>query len=267
MMNSSPQWSDLSKPLLSSSSSSSNDENIHSQIMLSSDHHSVRSGEGSQKSHYSRDRTDENLKETIFSFSTLVLTDVVVTIFLLIDCHPRVEDECSLLFVLSLSHTGYIFGFINETLIPSKDSIRMYYHQSNRLIVNTLLLILLALSSSKVDEDIQILYWLIVTLLFVEISSVANGLLFSSPIIFLSAFLFYLKILCGITLLYDILRFHEDFGIWIAIVSILFILSQMIPFVGNWRRKRDKLIVHCLLIGAIFYLDYSMLHQSFCQEG
>jgi hypothetical protein len=265
------QWNDLSKPLLLScadncSTTPENGENINSQIKLSSDRHISIPSEGSQKTQlFSRDGYDEKMKETIFSFSTLVLSNVVATVVLLIDCKPKIEYECSLLFVLSLSHTGYLFEIIKDTLTPSKDPIRMYYHRSNRLIVNTLLLILLAFASSKVDEDILILYWLMVILLFVEITSVINSLLSHSPNIFLSAFLFYLKILCAITLLYDIFRFHEDLGIWMTIVLILFILSQIIPFVGEWRRKIEKLAAHCLLIGTICYLDYSLVHDSFCR--
>lgn len=262
------QCDDLSQPLLPSSS---NDEKNNSQVFVLNheQHPTVRpSREDSHKSSITRDTTDEKMREIIYSFSTLILSIAATSVFLFIDCHPRIEIECFLLFVLSLSHVGYLFEVTqNPVIIAFSEPIGMYFHQSNRLIVNAMLLILFVLSSSKVDEEIQFLYWLIVLLLSLEITSVINGLLFDSSNAFLSAFLLYLQVLCGITLFYDIFRFHEELGVEVTAVSIFCILSQIIPFLGNWRRKRDRFAFHCLLIGATFYLDYSLYHQSYCHEG
>lgn len=253
------QWKDLVRPLLNSSQDQDNDP-LSSFV-------SLRNEEEDQFTHVKSQETkksyDNQMKQTIFSFNTLILSNVVCMVVLLIDGTPKFQCNCVLFVIMGSTHLGYILGVLKDLFNPLQQPVITYYHQLNRLIVNLLMILLLAFSSTKVTEETLMVYWLVVIFLLIDMISIISGLFFDdNDNIFLSTLLIYLKVLTGVTLLYDILRFHTGLDFWIISVSIMFITSLIIPFLSNWSNLRNRIFFHSIFVISIIYLDLSLFNLT-----
>jgi hypothetical protein len=268
------KWNQLSTPLLSELNPQPLDP-YSALICLHSGHHGLNQQSSpietrrSRQSNHSLQRTANTFQEVVFSLYTLIILDVAATVaILLLNCHQSMEYYGAVLFILSLSHTGYLFGITKDSLIPYQGSMPMAYQQSNRLVVNSLMLILLLYLFPKLVPSLQILYWSLSSLLFVENCSVLNEFFFHDQTITLfgasRCLLNGLKVLLAFAVLIDIFRSHQWLGLWIIIVSILIVISLLIPYLKTWRqfpqqRAAATVTAHSLVIIAIFYLDYSLV--------
>jgi hypothetical protein len=267
----SEQWNHITTPLLNDTNTQPIDP-YSSLISLHGQHPrhqnqnpSIDTRRSRQLSEFQRAR---KIDEIMFSLYTLIMLDVVAPlVILLLNCHPKIEYFGALLFILSLSHAGYIFGITKDSMISSQESLQMTFHQINRLIVNSLMLILLISLFSKLTSNLQILYWSLSLLLLLENCSVMNELFCQemiTPLLTCRCFLNAVKVLIAIAILSDNFRSHLWLGLWIIIAFLLIVSSLIIPHLHSWiylphQTTAAAITAHCLIMTAIFYLDYSLL--------